>query len=102
MPLLSDVPTRSRKLLEDLGSSPIGPGGQQRATYGQYGVPRASPKRVHVRASGFFKIPLCYLARYITLDVIFSSRSPFYHHLSQKLWVPSLFLLLLIIREPRA
>src|SRR5690349_17572002 len=50
MPLLADVPTRSRKLLEDLGSSPIGPGGQQqqqRATYGQYGIPRASPKRIH-------------------------------------------------------
>jgi len=27
MPILPDMPTRSRKLLEDLGSSPIGPSG---------------------------------------------------------------------------
>ena len=26
MPILPDMPTRSRKLIEDLGSSPIGPG----------------------------------------------------------------------------
>lgn len=30
MPILPDMPTRSRKLLEDLGSSPIASGGKQK------------------------------------------------------------------------
>ncbi|RWS01002.1 piccolo-like protein [Dinothrombium tinctorium] len=50
MPILPDVPTRSRKLLEDLGSSPIGPEGQ-RVSYPYYGGIRNSAKRTQASSN---------------------------------------------------